>query len=134
MQAIRQIKSVKNRTIKITVHLPEEFPTTDQVEVIILPAQPTDTELSARIEGQINAVDAIQHLLNLDTSHFTDEQQQAYEKTKMLVQQGRLPHEPRILGLFEGLMEVSDDFDMPLRDEELFWGDDTDESGLLVQQ
>lgn len=133
MQAIRQIKRVKNRTIKITVHLPEEFPTTDQVEVIILPAQSMATGLSSKSEEQVNIINAVQHLLTLDTSHFTPEQQQAYERAKSLVQQGRLPHEPRILGLFEGLMEVSDDFDSPLPDEDLFWGEDTDETGLLTQ-
>lgn len=134
MQAIRQIKHVKNRTIKITIHLPEEFPTTDQVEVIILPAQPTTSELSSKSEEQETVIDAVEHLLTLDISRFTPEQQQAYEKTKSLVQQGRLPHEPRILGLFEGLMEVSDDFDSPLPDEDQFWGEDTDETGLLTQQ
>ncbi|MCB0164708.1 MAG: hypothetical protein KDI79_10800 [Anaerolineae bacterium] len=92
---------------------------------MILPAQPTTSELSSKSEEQETVIDAVEHLLTLDISRFTPEQQQAYEKTKSLVQQGRLPHEPRILGLFEGLMEVSDDFDSPLPDEDLFWGEDT---------
>lgn len=123
MQAIRQIKVVKGRTV--VVHLPDEFPATDQVEVIILPAP-------SQAGGTL--LDAVEQFLTIDTSQFTEDQRRAYAQASVLVQKGRHLDEPRLLGLFAGLVQMADDFDAPLPDEELFWGRSTDEQGISLEQ
>lgn len=50
------------------------------------------------------------------------------------MQRGRQADEPRILGLFAGLAKVSDDFDAPLPDEDIFWGAETDENGVSMKK
>ena len=125
MYAIRQIQQARDR--KIVVQLPEDFPT-DSVEIIILPAT-----LELR-EAEIDNVPAdIHQFLTRDTSHFTADQRQAYDRVCTAIRRGRNPNEPRILGLFAGLMQVTDDFDAPLPDEDLFWGEGTDEYGMSLE-
>lgn len=123
VQAIRQIKAVKGRTV--VVHLPDEFPATDQVEIIIL-------SVPTQAEGSL--LDASEQFLAVDTSQFTEDQRQAYAQASLLVQKGRRPDEPRLLGLFAGLVQIADDFDTPVPDEELFWGKSTDEYGVSLEQ
>jgi hypothetical protein len=55
-------------------------------------------------------------------------QRQAYAQAYERLKQGRSADEPRVLGLFDGLGQISDDFDASLPDEDLFWG------GLFVEQ
>jgi hypothetical protein len=75
MQAIRQFHTAENG--KITIQLPSDFPTTE-VEVIVLPKQPTTNGMHPELdEGQA----AIQQFLTMDTSHFTPAQLKAYERT-----------------------------------------------------
>lgn len=126
---LHQIHKVEDG--KIVVHLPAEF-TAREVEVTIVPIGTAD-ELPARTAG---AEAVLQRLLALDTSHFTEQQKQAFERTLQLLQKERGPNEPRIAGLFEGLIEIADDFDAPLPDEELelFWGSETDEYGMTLQK
>lgn len=129
MQALRQFHTAKNGTI--TIQLPADFPTSE-VEVIVLPKQPAKNGHHAEPdEGQA----AIQQFLTMDTSHFTPEQVKAYERTSALLRKGRTPDEPRILDLFAGLIEVSEDFDAPLPDDiiDLFYGSETDEYGITLQ-
>ena len=81
--------------------------------------------------GDVEGVNAeLGRFLAQDVSQWTTEQQQAYARTKKMIENGRRPDEPRILGLFSGLIEVSDDFDAPLPDEDSFWGEETDEYGM----
>ena len=127
MYAYRQIQQALNRTV--VVHLPEDFPT-NQVEVIVLPAstyQPTNPEVTKEVANATHA------FLTLDTSHFTVEQHKAYERACAIIQRGRQKNDPRIWGVFEGLIDVADDFDAPLPDEELFWGEGTDEYGMSLE-
>jgi len=132
MYAYQKSRQAFNRTV--VVHLPEDFPT-DQVEVIVLPAstyQPANPQVTPEVANATHA------LLTLDTSHFTVEQHKAYERACAIIKRGRQKDEPRILpssgqawGVFEGLIEVADDFDAPLPDEGLFWGEGTDEYGMF---
>lgn len=81
--------------------------------------------------GDVDEVEAeIGRFLSQDVSQWTPEQQAAFARTKAMVLNGRQPDEPRILGLFAGLVEVSDDFDAPLPDEDSFWGVETDEYAM----
>lgn len=128
MQALRQFHTAENGTI--TIQLPSDFPT-NEVEVIVLPKQPAKNGSYAELdEGQV----AIQQFLTMDTSHFTPAQVKAYERTSVLLRKGRKPDEPPIFGLFEGLIEISDDFYDPLPDEiiDLFYGSETDEYGISL--
>jgi hypothetical protein len=133
VQAVRQIKAVRNR--QVVVQLPDEFPLTDQVEVIILPAPSLASEVSA-VKLEPDTVDPVvlQDFLVIDTAQFTSAQRQAYERVKTTIQKGHRPNEPRILGLFKGLIRVADDFDAPLADEGLFWGESTNESGISLDR
>ena len=93
-----------------------------------------DMETWAMIRHLLGDVDEVEveigRFLAQDVSRWTPAQQQAYARTKALIVNGRRPDEPRILDLFAGLIEVSDDFDTPLPDEAIFWGEDTDEYGI----
>ncbi len=126
MLALRQIRPVKNHTV--TIKLPLDF-LADQVEVIILPA-PAQT-FSPEVDADAAAASL---RLSVDTSQLTKAQRRAYERTQALLQQGRQPNEPRLLGLFTGLVEISDDFDEPLPDEDLYWGEGTDEYGVSLKR
>lgn len=128
MLTLHQIYKVKNN--KIVVYLPEDF-SAEEVEVIILPVSEAGKQ-SAEVDIENNELTAVlDRFLKLDTAHFTDEQRQAYERTCQLLQHGRVSGEPRIAGLFSGLVQITDDFDAPLPDETLFWGANSDEYGLL---
>ena len=102
MYTVYQIQRVKNRTV--VVYLPQEFPLTNTVEVIILPVIEPTTEP----EETIGAA-AIQHFLTLDTSCFTVAQQRAYDRASAIIRRGRSPDAPRILGMFEGLVQIAND-------------------------
>jgi hypothetical protein len=124
MTTLHQIHKVKDG--KIVVHLPAEY-NANEVEVIITPVKKGGSSTAHTAEEE-----AIQHLLNLDTSHFTEAQKKAYQRTCQLLRQKRRPDEPRLLGLFEGLFEIGDDFNDPLPDEGSFWGEETDEYGMTI--
>lgn len=125
MQAIRQFAQVVDH--RVTIDLPTDF-VAEQVEVIILSAEEAESSPSEPLHPSIN------RFLALDTSAFTPEQQAAYERTSTLLRRGRRPDEPRILGMFAGMVQVSDDFDAPLPDEELWYGSETDEYGISLAQ
>lgn len=127
MYTVHQIQQVKNRTV--VVDLPQEFPLTNIVEVIILPATELITESEATTE-----MAATHHFLTMDTSHFTAVQRRAYDRAYAIIRRGRRPDEPRILGLFEGLVQIADDFDAPLPDENMFWGESTNECGMSLER
>ena len=124
MYAIREIQQVPDRTV--IVHLPDDFPS-DRVEVIVLPAPSLTAKLPTKPKASnaIEASDATHRFLTIDTSHFTADQRRAYERACTIIKQGRRPDEPRIWGVFEGLIEIADDFDAPLPDQDLFWGERT---------
>ena len=133
MEAVRQIHKVQNGAI--TVHLPADFPT-DEVEVIVLPVQHMQNGLyhDAESTSQSDYDVAVQRFLMMDTAHFTEVQMAAYARTCGLLQRGRVPGEPPVFGIFEGLIEIADDFDAPLSDDilDLFYGSETDEYGLSL--
>lgn len=113
--ALREIHKVENG--KVTIHLPADFPA-EQVEVIVLPARPVNgMAVHPYTEDPIETAAIIQSFLGMDTSHFTPEQHKAYERTCVILRQSRKPDEPRILGLFTGLINMADDFDGPLPDD-----------------
>lgn len=124
MTLMRQIYQVKDRQVTLT--LPKNF-SAQQVEVIVLPV----TE-EKDVEGGKTAV--IHSFLSLDTSQFTAEQLRTYKKTCARIQEDRTDDSPRIAGLFAGLVHMSDDFDDPLPDEHLFWGEGTDEYCMTLPQ
>ncbi|MBI3958120.1 MAG: hypothetical protein HY328_04865 [Chloroflexi bacterium] len=125
MQAIRQIAQVVGR--RVTIDLPASF-VAEQVEVIVLPAE------EAVLPQTEPLAPAVQEFLALDTTAFSPQQRAAYERASTLLRRGRRPDEPRILGIFAGLVEVADNFDAPLEDEELWWGSETDEYGMSLPQ
>lgn len=123
MQAIRQIAQVVGH--RVTIELPSDF-AAKTVEVIVL-------SLEEATNGQATPLDpAVQEFLELDTSAFTPQQLEAYERVVTHIHRERRADEPYPLGLFAGLVEITDDFDAPLLDEELWYGADTDEYGVSV--
>lgn len=128
MQALRQFHTAEQGMI--TIQLPNDFPT-DEVEIIILPKEP---ESEGKAEEPSGESSAIQRFLAMDTSRLSPEQKWAYERTCAHLSQHRVPGSARTLGLFEGLIEIADNFDEPLSDIEidLFYGADTDEYGLSL--
>lgn len=118
MEAIRQFHKVTNGTI--TIALPVDFPA-DEVEVIVLPKQ-------TMVNGHHNDQGVMQQILqrfeSIDTSTFTPEQLQAFNRTHMLLRKGRKADEPRMFGLFQGLGEIADDFnEFPEEYIDLFYAD-----------
>ena len=97
--------------------------------MIILPALVENTTQDDASDTVVNPL-----LLSLDVSQLTKAQRRAYKRTQALLQRGRQADEPRILGLFAGLAQVSDDFDAPLPDEDIFWGAETDEYGVSLKK
>ncbi|HRJ44267.1 MAG TPA: hypothetical protein PL105_20410 [Caldilineaceae bacterium] len=115
MQAIRQIMQVVDR--RVTIELPADF-AGQQVEVIVQATQPPVNRGDSALDP------ALRSFLELDTSAYTPAQREAYARASKPLRRGRRPDEPRILGIFAGLVEVADDFDAPLPDEDLWWGAD----------
>lgn len=118
MEAVRQFHKVTNGTI--TIQLPVDFPA-DEVEVIILPKETMGN-------GDRDDQDTLQQILqifqSIDTSTFTPEQLQAFHRTCMLLGKGRKANEPRLFGLFTGLVEIADDFnELPEDYIDLFYAD-----------
>jgi len=122
MEAVRQFHKVMNG--KITIELPVDFPA-DEVELIILPKQPT-------VNGYVPQPDELeqarQSFLAMDTANFTPEQMQSFVQSCKRVLTYK-PGDPRLFGLYYGLIWVADDFDAPLPDDiiDLFYGSETDE-------
>jgi hypothetical protein len=133
MEAVRQIHKVKNSSI--TIQLPVDFEA-DEVEVIVLPAQrlQNGTHREAEHEQQSDYEIAVQNILTMDTSHFTEEQMIAYARTCDILRRGRAPGDPPVWNAFAGLITIADDFDEPLPDDilELFYGSESDEYGLSL--
>jgi hypothetical protein len=127
MEAVRQFHKVANGVI--TIQLPVDF-AADEVEVIILP-KPT------AVNGNPQEPDELQRarksFLSIDTSNFTPEQMKIYNRNCERVRAFK-PGDPRLFGLYEGLIWVADDFDAPLPDDivDLFYGSETDEYGLSL--
>jgi hypothetical protein len=64
----------------------------------------------------------------VDTSQFSTAQREAYGLACETLKQRPEADTSRILGLFAGLGEISEDFDAPLPDENLYWEDDTNDN------
>ena len=125
MQAIRQFAQVVDH--RVTIDLPTDF-AAEQVEVIVLSAVEA-------VESRPSPRDpALRAFMNLDTSAYTPEQKAAYDRVIAYIRSGRREGEPYPLGLFAGFVEVSDDFDDPLPDEDLWYGSETDEYGINLPQ
>lgn len=123
MQAIRQIAQVVDR--RVTIDLPASF-AAEQVEVIVLPAEEAVLPLAKSLHP------AVQEFLALDTSGFTPEQKMAHERVVAYIRRGRKKGESYPLGLFAGFVKVSEDFDAPLPDEDIWYGSETDEYGMSL--
>lgn len=122
---IHQIYPVKDN--KIVIQLPRNL-TISQAEVIVLPVIETETSSS---EDEVTAV--LADFLNMDVSHFSPVEKQAYLRISQVLQQQKAENAPRVAGLFTGLVHVTDDFGAPLEDEDLFWGVDTNAYGIKEQ-
>lgn len=131
MQFIRQIRKVRDRTL--VIQLPDDFPAED-VEVIVVPVSESDTSVWVATDETSHLLTAIARFLTRDTSHLTETERRAYNHLRDVLKQGRHSHEPPILGLFADLVEIADDFEAPLPDEDLFWGQQTDEYGIAKNQ
>lgn len=129
MEAVRQFHKVTNGTI--TIELPVDF-SADEVEVIILPKQPT---VNGHPQEPGELEQARQSFLAMDTTNFTSEQMQAFVQSCKRVLTHK-PGDPRLFGLYRGLIWVADDFDAPLPDDiiDLFYGSETDEHGMSLPQ
>lgn len=123
MQAVRQFAKVVDH--KVTVDLPVHFEAR-QVEIIVLPAEEAETLQDEPLDP------VIKEFLELDTSDFTPEQKEAYDRVVAYIGQGRKEGDPYPLGLFAGFGHVSEDFDAPLPDEDLWYGSETDEYGISL--
>lgn len=123
MQAVRQVVRVIDR--KVIIDLPAGFDA-EQVEVIVLPAAQAEAEAAPDRDP------ALAEFLALDTSGYTPEQKAAHERVSAYILGGRKEGEPYPLGLFEGFGSLSEDFDDPLPDEDLWYGSETDEYGLSL--
>lgn len=134
MQVVRQIQKVLDRTL--LVHLPMDFQA-EHVEVIILPVQLQRGERSAEpFPGRQNNHEvsaAIDDFMAAAPVYVTDDERAAYDRVCAVLRHGRRADEPRILGLFAGLLQISDDFDAPLADEDLYAGIYTDQYGLVSE-
>lgn len=125
MQAIRQIVQVVD--LRVTIELPADF-AGQQVEVIVQATQPPVNGGDASLDP------ALRSFLELDTSAYTPAQREAYARVAAQIYRGHQPSEPYPLGLFAGFVEISDDFDDPLPDEDLWYGAETDEYGISLPQ
>lgn len=131
MQVVRQIQKVLDRTL--LVHLPMDFQA-EHVEVIILPVQlqreERSIEPSSGRQNNHEASTAIDDFMAAAPIYTTDDERAAYDRVCAVLRHGRHADEPRILGLFAGLLQISDDFDAPLADEDVYTGIYTDQYGL----
>jgi hypothetical protein len=107
-------------------YLAQKSSQTAPIETEMPPAEAATADAPAA--EMANAFAAIARFLTLDEAQLPAAQRQAYAQAYERLKQGRSADEPRILGLFDGLGQISDDFDAPLPDEDLFWG------GLFVEQ
>ena len=128
MQAVRQIQQVKNGSI--TVQLPADFPT-DEVEVIVLPAQ-SAYKGAEKSDDEDEGIVAIQDFLTIDTAHFSPQQLVAYGQSCHKLRKWLETREGRLIGVFEGLVKIADDFDDADDIVDLFYGSETDEYGLSL--
>ncbi|MEA3341973.1 MAG: hypothetical protein U9R15_18575, partial [Chloroflexota bacterium] len=95
--------------------------------------EPIAEPLIASATEATTEMTAVRHFLTRDTSHLTAVQRRAYRRAHAIIRRGRRPDEPRILGLFAGLVQIADDFDAPLPDEDMFWGKSTNEYGMSLE-
>ena len=99
----------------------------------MLPANATDWGTNGgHVSAESTAEQTIRAIQALDTSQMTDEQRAARERTlTLLAEKPQLDALPR-LGIFDGLVDIADDFNDPLPDEEIYWGSLTDEFGVSL--
>jgi len=129
MYAVRQVVRVENDKIVLDM---ADFPT-EYAEVIVLPAKAEDRGKNGHsVSPESIAQETIRVIQSLDTSRMTAIQQAARERTLALLAEKPQPGAPRRLGIFDGLVEIAEDFDDPLPDEEIYWGSLSDEYGTGV--
>jgi hypothetical protein len=131
MYAVRQVVRVSDNKIVLDL---SDFPS-EYAEVIVLPSNGTKWDangehasVESTTEQTIRAIQA------LDTSQMTEAQRAARERTLLLLAEKPQPGAPRRLGIFDGLVEIADDFNDPLPDEEIYWGSLTDEYGMSIEK
>lgn len=117
MEAVRQVHKVHNHSF--TVQLPAEF-RADEVEVIVLPVQAERSRLQ-NLDGETRL--AIEKFLALDTSHFSGEQLAAYQKNRARLQEWLETGQGALVGIFEELIEIAEDFAGSEEIDALFYAD-----------
>jgi hypothetical protein len=122
MSIFSQIYQVKDKQIVVT--LPDDFVGTE-VEVWVRPR----AVVGLGEKGGDTAV--VQAILNKETSNLLPDQQELYQRLQAYLQAPPSARPP-VAGLFAGLIHTAPDFDDPLPDEHLFWGETTDEYGLSL--
>lgn len=116
MYALRETQTAINRIV--TIELPTDFPT-DEVEIIVLPANaskhpPTD-ELANRRQH------ILKYISSWDISEFSAEKMQAYNRLLNFYAHEFVPRVPPPEGLWEQFVWMSDDFNAPMEDEDLWY-------------
>ncbi len=131
MYAVRQVLRVEDNKIVLDL---SDFPT-EYAEVIVLPAKAGDWDTNGELSSAESTTEqTIRAIQALDTSRLTEAQRSARERTLTLLAEKPQPGAPRRLGIFDGLVEIADDFNDPLPDEEIYWGSLSDEYGTSVEQ
>lgn len=117
MYAVRQVVRVEDQRIVLDL---SDFPA-EYAEVIVLPAKAVDWGANGeQTPAESVTRETIRAIQALDTSQMTYEQRAARERTLSLLAEKPLPGAPRRLGIFDGLVEVAEDFNAPLPDEEIY--------------
>lgn len=131
MYAVRQVVRVADNKIVLDLY---NFPS-EYAEVIVLPSNATnwgangeDASVELTTEQTIRAIQA------LDMSQMTYEQRAARERTLRLLAEKPQPGAPPRLGIFDGLVDIAEDFNDPLPDEEIYWGALSDEFGTSIER
>jgi hypothetical protein len=129
MKTLRRLPvSQQQEALDFMEYLAQKSSQTARVETEAPPSAAATADAPAA--EMANAFAAIARFLTLDEAQLPAAQRQAYAQAYERLKQGRSADEPRVLGLFDGLGQISDDFDAPLPDEDLFWGGASDSNGI----
>lgn len=131
MYAVRQVVRVSDNKIVLDL---SDFPA-EYAEVIVLPSNGMKWDANGEYASAESVTEqTIRAIQAMDTNQMTDEQRAARERTLRLLAEKPQPGAPRRLGIFDGLVEIADDFNDPLPDEEIYWGSLTDEYGMSIEK
>lgn len=111
MYAVRQVVRVSDNKIVLDL---SDFPS-EYAEVIVLPSNGTNWGANGG-QGSVESVteQTIRAIQAMDTSQMSDAQRAARERTLRLLAEKPQPGAPPRLGIFDGLVEIAEDFNAPL--------------------